>query len=110
MAQSNPLSQTEILEDAVIRIKEHSTVQGFSYDTNGLEVRRESRDIEEVMKRKGRCSLGDSGSLNRARVTITDADIKNGGIRMIGGKDGGSTDHVTISDADIRNGVPVNNP
>ena len=49
MAQSNPPARIEILEDAVMRKEEHTTVKGFSDRTDGQQIGRETGNVQDVL-------------------------------------------------------------
>ena len=83
MAQSNPLPRTKILEDAVIRIEEDTTIESFGDSTNRYEVGRESGNIKDIVEWESRGGSGDAGSFYRTWTPIGDMDIRNGGIRIV---------------------------
>ena len=58
--KSNPLPHTKILEYAVIRIEEDTTIESFGDSTNREEVGREAGNIKDIMEWEGKGGSGDA--------------------------------------------------
>ena len=77
-----------------MRKEEYTTVERLSDRTDGQQVCGEARDIQDILQRKGRGGMGQARSKDGIRSTIGNTDIRDGGFRTIGGKDGWGTGHV----------------
>ena len=83
MAQANPLFGVLILENTMKGKEGNCIGKSMSDSTNREKVDRETRNIEDFMKRKSRGDTSSVAALDKTRSAIDNGNRGMGGGRMI---------------------------
>ena len=83
MAQTNPQSGIQILENTMKGKEGYCTGKSMSDSTNREKVDGEARNVEDLVKRKRRGDTSNTTALDRIRSAISNGNGGMGGGRVI---------------------------